>query len=224
MDLETVKEAVNKLRAEGQRPTVRGVHELTGGSFRDLSRLLAQIPVTGDEEAMGAGEASVPAQRRLGKIQEAVAAVRAAEAEISEIARVLDERRESLQVLREQFPRHAATPGDVADSVQARRDHQEKLATVAEEIEQLQRLMQARQEEALAHRREVATLQRRREELEAIFLPSARQALAKARQDHAIAERDLAHQLEMWRRRVDGQAHALSAYQRELQDLTGDPA
>lgn len=222
MDFDTVTDAVNRLRADGQHPTIRAVHALTGGSFRDISKFLAMLPVAGDAKAAGEADMPAPIQRTPGKIQEAVAAVCAAESEVSEAAAALDERRESLQVLREQYPRHATTPADVAGSVEARHEYDEKIATVVDQIQQLERLMRLYQEEATAHRRELAKLQQRRQELEAVFIPSARRTLAGAQQDQAILERDVAHQLQMAPRRVDGQARALAAYQREWQALTGD--
>jgi rubrerythrin len=51
MNADVVTEAVNRLRQQGQRISVRAVHQLTGGSFRDLARMLRERhdpPVDGD--------------------------------------------------------------------------------------------------------------------------------------------------------------------------------
>ncbi len=43
MDHQTVTDAVRTLRAQGERVSVRTVHGITGGSFRDVSRLLREL-------------------------------------------------------------------------------------------------------------------------------------------------------------------------------------
>jgi len=40
MLVETIRDAVGTLQREGQKISIRAVHALTGGSFRDISHLL----------------------------------------------------------------------------------------------------------------------------------------------------------------------------------------
>ena len=46
-----VQQAVNQLRARQARVTVRAVHALTGGSFRDVlpDRVIILFPIVGNE-------------------------------------------------------------------------------------------------------------------------------------------------------------------------------
>src|SRR6266851_236703 len=52
MDVTTVAKAVTTLRKQGQPVSVRNVHRLTGGSFRDISRILRALqpsPLAGSQ-------------------------------------------------------------------------------------------------------------------------------------------------------------------------------
>jgi Plasmid replication region DNA-binding N-term len=72
----TVTEAIRTLRAQGERISVRAVHQLTGGSFRDLSRILRESrDVLADEEVAGLEvepETPPPAPGRLAEIAAAI--------------------------------------------------------------------------------------------------------------------------------------------------------
>lgn len=43
MDRRRVQDAVTRLRERGEQPSVRKVHRLVGGSFRDISKLLREV-------------------------------------------------------------------------------------------------------------------------------------------------------------------------------------
>jgi hypothetical protein len=45
MDVTTVAQAVTTLQQQGKPVTIRNVHQLTQGSFRDISRILRALPV-----------------------------------------------------------------------------------------------------------------------------------------------------------------------------------
>lgn len=61
MNVQAVIEAVRTLRSQGQHISVRSVHSLTGGNFRDVHRLLKDSrDLIGDEE-VAALEVDAPA-------------------------------------------------------------------------------------------------------------------------------------------------------------------
>ena len=65
MDQATVHAAIQTLRQQGQQVSVRNVHRLTGGSFRDISRLLRQPGMERpDEQSEARSEAWQPVRDR----------------------------------------------------------------------------------------------------------------------------------------------------------------
>ena len=105
MDAADVQHAVTALKAQGTRVSVRAVHAMIGGSFRDISHWLRDVAAEGDgldpdEEFAGDSD---EAPRPLTPLQQAQAAVHAAEARFQGLQgkedRFVIERREVQQAI-----------------------------------------------------------------------------------------------------------------------------
>src|SRR5262249_52442044 len=67
MDYDKVVDAVEKLRIQGQHPTLRAVHELVGGSMRDVHRLWKAVVGDSDSpEAQDEPELPAPEDDAIG--------------------------------------------------------------------------------------------------------------------------------------------------------------
>jgi hypothetical protein len=204
MDLQIVTEAVRRLRADHQRITVRAVHSLTGGSFRDLTKLLrdAREFLEEDEADELDAEAEPTPPPSLGRITEARLASQDADRQAGEVAAVLNDTQEQLRELVAHRPPPALVPEEVAASVDARLDHDLAVAHLHEEINQLRRIVEGHQAEARAHRIEGNNLERRAAELTNTIISDRRQRLIDARNSLTRLERDVEHQLMLARRQV----------------------
>jgi hypothetical protein len=224
MDQQIVTDAVRTLRTRGERVSVRAVHSFTGGSFRDLSRLLRNTgEFLADEEVADIeAEATEPTPPpSLGRIVEAFQAAQAAEQAAGEASAVRNDTRDRLRALVAQRPMPATDPNLVADSVAARLEHDALVAQVSEEARQLEKIVESHMTTTRALRAEWRKLQGRAQELREHVLPSARRDAAAARQRLSVLERDLANQLEMARRHVQRTERAIVVADAELQALTG---
>jgi Plasmid replication region DNA-binding N-term len=226
LEKSAVNDAVRTLRARGERVSVRSVHTLLGhGSFRDISRLLKDSMefLTDDEAGALEDEPVEPVPPpSLGKIVEAFMGSQKADREAGEFSADLDQKREQLRDLVARRPPPALVPEDVAESVDARFEHDATVAHLQAEIAQLQRIVAERQAVGRTWRIERNKLQQRAQELTRAIIPDVRRRLIAAREALALLERDTAHQLMLARRQVENRQRALAAYQQELQDLTGD--
>ncbi len=87
MDAASVQQTVTELKAQGGRVSVRAVHAMIGGSFRDISRWLRDVAAEGDEMEADDEFDGDPdeAPRPLTPLQRAQEAVKAAEARAHEL-------------------------------------------------------------------------------------------------------------------------------------------
>jgi hypothetical protein len=221
----TVTEAVQILRAQGERISVRAVHALTGGSFRDITKLLrdAREFLAHDEVAALDAEAPEPASPLLpGRLVEAQQVAVAADQAVSAAQSSLDEAVTRLRALRARRPPDATTPEAVTSAVAAHMAHDARAAEVVREVEQLQRIVEARRAEAREAKDEWRGVQLRVRQLRDEVSPPLRQRLQDARQELEMLERDTAHRLRLGRTRVEGLARAPEANEAELRTLTGE--
>jgi hypothetical protein len=119
MDAAVVQHAITALKAQGERVSVRAIHALSGGSFRDVHRLLREVLPRMEGEAIPAAEV-LPVRRldehpdvqdvraRLTGLAQAIEADAAAivtqhlEAAYQDAVRLLDQRlREVVEALQE---------------------------------------------------------------------------------------------------------------------------
>ncbi len=115
MDLSVVQGAVRALKARGDHVSVRAVHSVTGGSFRDVSRLLREAKEFLDEDEVAALEVEVaerPPAPPIGKIAEIAASLKDLEGDIGRASTKLYHTQDLLQRLREQRPLPAVNPQD----------------------------------------------------------------------------------------------------------------
>jgi hypothetical protein len=224
MDLELVTDAVRRLHAENQKATARAVQALTRGSMRDVQRFLrdAKEFLADDEVADLDAEVAEPmAPPSLGRIIETFQATQLADHEAGVASAVLDETRDQLWDLLAHRPPPAVDPENVSDSVAARIEHAAMVATLQDEVDQLQRVVEANQAEARAFRLERDKLQVRAQELRDAILPSGRRGLAEAQQDLYCLKAELIHTVGLAEQRVERIGQALIAYEAELQSLVG---
>ena len=225
MQEDTVVAAVRQLRVEGQRVTLRAVHAITGGSHRDLTRLLRGAKeFLADDEVADLDEEAVESSPRpsLGRIVEAFQAAQLAEHEAGVASAALDEKLEQLRGLVAHPPAHAVVPDDVAASVEAQRAYKDLVGQLEEEVNQLQRIVQAHQAEAIAFRVERDKLYVRAQELRDAILPSGRRSLVEAQQDLRRLEAELIETVARAKRRVEVLGQVLIGYEAELATLTGE--
>jgi chromosome segregation ATPase len=133
----------------------------------------------------------------------------------------LHEKTERLRWRREHPPLPATRPEEVEEAVEERLVHDTDIARLRAEISQLERMRDERQAKVRELRVEHNQLVDRAQKLQR-ELQGQRRELAKAQDDLVIFERDCQHAIELRRRHVAGQAHALAADQRELENLTGE--
>jgi hypothetical protein len=225
MQEDTVVAAVRQLRVEGQRVTLRAVHAITGGSHRDLTRLLRGAKeFLADDEVADLDEEAVESSPRpsLGRIVESFQAAQLADHEAGVASAVLDERLEQLRGLMAHPPAHAIVPDDVAPSVEAQRAYKDLVSQLEEEVHQLQRIVQAHQAEARAFRVERDMLYVRAQELRDAILPSGRRSLVEAQQNLQQRKAELIRVVQLAEQRVERLAQVLTIYEAELAALTGE--
>ena len=224
MTEDMVTNAVRQLRAENQKITTRAVLAITGGSLRDVQRLLpkAREFLEDHEAAELDAELPEPVKPSLGRIVEAFMASQAADLQAGEASAVLDERRAELEELMARRPPPALEPEDADASVDARVEHDAKVAHLREVIGQVQGIVAAHQAQGRVWRIERNKLQQRAQELTNMIIPDRRQRLIDARNALTQLERDVEHQLMLARRAVANREQALASYEAELRGLVGE--
>jgi hypothetical protein len=174
---DTVTQAVKTLRERGERLSVRNLHGLVGGSFRDLSRLLKdhrEFFADDDIEDLDAEVSESPTPASLGQIAAMFEAARASEAAAGEASVVLDATRERLRTLLARQILPATDPHDVASVVTARRERAGQVAQLQDEITQLEKLVEQHMMGARAQRQQGQGLEARARELRSSLIPSRR--------------------------------------------------
>jgi hypothetical protein len=226
MDQSMVTDAVRTLRARGERVSVRAVHTLIGGgSFRDISKYLRDArEFLADDELAGLEAEALESSPRpsLGRIVEAFQAGQLADHEAGVASAILDERLEQLRTLIAHPPAHAVVPDDVSASVEAQHTYRELVDRMQDEVDLLQRIVQAHQAEARAFRAERDKLYVRAQELRDTILPSGRRSLTEAQQDLLRLEAELIDTVARAKRRVEVLGQVLTTYKAELAALTGE--
>jgi chromosome segregation ATPase len=207
---ETVAEAARVLQARGERVSVRAVHHLIGGSFRDLTPLLRAL------------YAEVPLEDEpLGRIAQAEGAYRAAQRDVDEAQAVLDQTFEQLRALHRQRPPTATNPHEVAATVEAQLNADAEIAQLTREVDTLRAMVASYQELARGIGADWRQLQRQLHDLQTMHLPSKRRALAEAQQYLAQAEADAASRLRLARAAVARAEHGVELTEDDLDALAG---
>lgn len=177
MDQQIVTDAVRTLRTRGERVSVRAVHGLTGGSFRDVSRLLRDAREYLAEDEAAELDADVPAPvltPSLGRIAEASMAVRAAEAALAEASTALYEKHMELRALQAAPPVRRTRPEDILQELNEEDEHAEQCQSLKRHIAKLERIVAQRQAEALALRADHERLLGLLRQIETSAIPAAR--------------------------------------------------
>jgi hypothetical protein len=203
MDEETVQQAVAQLRAQGETPTVRKVHELIGGSFRDLSHHLRRL-VTAADMAMVTPEPAHELPQPGGDLAHAQERFRTVEARAQEIRSSYQAALARLRALQQ-----APTLPRPEDLRQCQRDVQDLAASLSSrecEVQRAEHHLRELQERAqtLAHR-----------------LPGLRLRLELAQVEAQAAQQEAARLVAGAQERVAGWSRELEQTQAELARLTG---
>jgi len=224
MDLRLVTEAVRELRARNERVSVRAVHALTGGSFRDLTKLLRDATefMSDDEVAALEAEAPEPPPPPPGQLVIAHKACQAAAQAVGEVQNLLDATQDRLRSLQRQRPASTTDPHLVSDVVAAQLNHEAEVLAVQREVEALQRILDGRRAEQAALKEDYRRLCERANQLRQYDVPILQRRIVEVRHELTVRERDAAHQIALARRRVEGAEHALAAAAAELVALIGD--
>jgi chromosome segregation ATPase len=204
MDEQTVRDAVAQLQAQGAAPTVRKVHRLVGGSFRDIGRYLKmQTLLPREEAAVVTPEPARALPRPVGEIAEAQECFREAHAYEGEIRRQYQAALTRLRTLRE-----AATPPQ--DLRPYEREAQEFNARLHERERAVQQA-----EHRLRELKDRAGMLARR-------LPGLRQRLALAQVEAQAAQQEAARLITGAQERLAGWAREIEQAQAELARLAGN--
>jgi chromosome segregation ATPase len=203
MNEDTVRRAVAQLRAQGKAPTVRKVHGLIGGSFRDIAHHLKTLLPTADERMVTA-ETTPESPRPMGEIAAAQERFRAVEAHAQELRSQYQAALNRLRALQQ-----ASTPPCQEDLSQCARDVQELAARLnahEHEVQLATYHLHGLQDHAdtLAHR-----------------LPGLRRHLELAQVEAQQAQEDAARLVAAAQERVAGWGREIEQTQAELARLTG---
>jgi hypothetical protein len=223
MQEESVVAAVRQLRAAGQRVTLRAVHAITGGSHRDLTRLLREL-LADDEVSELEVDTIEPVPPLPGQLAIAHEAVQAAEVAVGEVQNLLDAAQDRLRILQRQRPESTTDPHQVADIVSAQLQHEFDTLSAQREVEALQRILDGRRAEQSALKADLERLRERAHHLKTITVPSLQRELVEARRYHEQREREVVNAAAIARRQVEQLEHAIEATESELQQLTGEQA
>lgn len=225
MDQQIVTDAVRTLRTRGERVSVRAVHGLTGGSFRDVSRLLRDAREYLAEDEAAELDADVPAPvltPSLGRIAEASMAVRAAEAAHAEASAELNRKRDELRALRAAPPVRRTRPEEIAVELDEEDEYADQCQRLARHIARLEAIVAQRQAEALSLRSDHEKLIERLRQLETSAIPAATRDVAKA-EDHLAQEvRDAATRVRVATADAEHTRARLRALDAEGRALVGD--
>jgi hypothetical protein len=203
MHEDTVRRAVAQLRAQGDAPTVRKVHGLIGGSFRDISHHLRRL-VTAADMAMVTPEPAHELPQPGGELAHAQERFREVEALTQELRSSYQAALTRLRALQQ-----AATPPRPEDLSQGARAVQElaaRLDAQEREVQLAAYALQGVQDRAdtLAHR-----------------LPGLRRQRALAQVEAQQAQEEAARLVAAAQERVAGWSRELEQTQAELARLTG---
>jgi chromosome segregation ATPase len=221
VDLHVIQEAVRTLRRRNEQISVRAVHALTGGSFRDLTKLLRSATELLSEEEVSELDVSEPPAPPAGQLTLAYAAVQAAEQAMGEAQNLLDERQARLRALQRQRPASTTDPHLVADVVQAQLQHELEMLQLQKEVEALQRILDGRRAERDALRADWQRLRERAHDLKDQRLPAVQRRIQEARFHLEVTERDAAHRVRLARQQLESLESTLAAMTGELARLIG---
>jgi chromosome condensin MukBEF ATPase and DNA-binding subunit MukB len=203
MNEDTVRRAVAQLRAQGDAPTVRKVHRLIGGSFRDLARHLQRLLPPAAERMVTA--ATTPeSPRPMGEIAAAQEHSRVAEAHAHALRSQYQAALARLHALQQASP-----PPRQEDLSPCARDVQElaaRLDTQERAVQLAAYALHGVQDRAdtLAHR-----------------LPGLRRQRALAQVEAQHAQEEAARRVEATQERVAAWSREIAQTQAELARLTG---
>lgn len=225
MDQQIVTDAVRTLRTRGERVSVRAVHGLTGGSFRDVSRLLRDAREYLAEDEAAELDADVPAPvltPSLGRIAEASMAVRAAEAALAEASTALYEKHMELRALQAAPPVRRTRPEDILQELNEEDEHAEQCQSLKRHIAKLERIVAQRQAEALALRADHERLLGLLRQIETSAIPAARRDVAEAESRLVQATRDAANLVRVATQDAEGARARLQRLDAERRALAGE--
>jgi hypothetical protein len=218
-----VAEVIRRLRADGQRITLRAVKGLVGGSYRDLTRLLkdAKEFLADDEVADLDTETPEPLPPPPGQLAIAKEAVDAAEIACGEVQNLLDAAQEKLRSLQRECPASTTDPHAVADVVAAQLAHDFDVLSAQREVEALQRILDGRQAERTALQADLARLRERAHYLKTTAVPALQRQMVDSRRELEVRERNAVHAIALARRQVEATERSLVATEAELAALVG---
>jgi hypothetical protein len=220
VDLHVVRDAVRTLRERNERISVRAVHALIGGSFRDLTKLLRHAELLSKDEVSDL-DAAEPAPPPPGQVHLAFQAVQAAEQAMGEAQTHLDERQARLRAVQRERPPATTDPHQVQDIVQAQLQHELEVLQLQKEVEALGRILEGRRAERDALRTDWQRLHERAHDLKDRGLPAVQRRLQESRFQCEVAERDAAHRVRLARQQVEALEASFAAMTAELARLVG---
>jgi hypothetical protein len=203
MNKDTVRRAVDQLRAQGEAPTVRKVHEITKGSFRDVTRFLKKVL---PEEAMAVvtPETAREIPQPGGDLTHAQERFRAVEARAQEFRSSYQAALARLRTLQQ-----APTLPRPEDISQCQRDVQ----NLAASLDEREREVQLAEHHLHALKEHATTLINQ--------LPGLRRNLALAQREAEAAREEAARLVEAAQNQVTGWRREIEQTQAELARLTG---
>jgi hypothetical protein len=221
VDLSVVQEVVRVLKARGERVSVRAVHGVTGGSFRDVSRLLRDAREFLDEDEAAALEADAEPEplmpaKPLGEINKMRRSILAARDAISENGNILSARRARLRDLQLHPPLPLTDAAEVDSYLEAKMDHHLEMAREVDAIRELEKLQAVREAKRDRLLEKHALLQQEADDLDRLHLPDARKTLESLQQRIIQLRQDLT----VTERQVERQQRLVASYEHRLQDLT----
>jgi chromosome segregation ATPase len=204
MNEDTVRRAVAQLRAQGEAPTVRKVHGLVGGSFRDIANHLKTLLPTADERMVTA-ETTPESPRPMGEIAAAQQRFRAVEARAQELRSQYQAALHRLRALQQ-----APTP-----------PHQEELSQCTRDVQDLTARLDEREREVQQAEHHLRELKERAATF-AHRLPGLRRHLELAQGEAQAAQEEAARLVAGAQERVAGWSRELEQTRAELARLTGN--
>jgi hypothetical protein len=204
MNEDTVRRAVAHLQAQGEAPTVRKVHRLVGGSFRDIAHYLRRTLLPTADMGVVTPVTAPKLPRPVGDLAHAHERWREAEAHAQELRSA-----SQAALARQRALQQAPTPPREEDLRQCQQDVQELAAGLQaweREVQRAEHHLRELQERAqtLAHR-----------------LPGLRLRLELAQGEAQAAQQEAARLVEAAQERVAGWSRELEQTQAELARLTG---
>jgi Plasmid replication region DNA-binding N-term len=222
MNADTVTEAVRALRTQGERISVRAVHQLTGGSFRDLSRILRDSRALADEEVADLDDTPEPSPPAPGRLAELVEAMRAVDQRMGNLQESLDATMTELASHRARRPPDTWDPTQVSARVAAQAEHDGRTSLLERTANQLRAMHLRLHSERLGLQDEHARVMERIRSLRQHLVPQLSEQVSAAQHDLAVRRRDAEHAIRLGETNVQRAQQQLAEAQRELAQLTGD--